>query len=85
MLFYEYQFFTKGEKIETKINKFMEDIINYINCDILIWEMFNTRQLPLDPHELYVSPLVNNMNNKLVEVKKKNTQKKGLKGIRGRI
>jgi len=43
MLFYEYQFFTKGEKIETKINKFMEDIINYINCDILIWEMFNTR------------------------------------------
>lgn len=85
MLFYEYQFFTKGEKIEMKINRFMEDIVNYINCDILIWEMFNTRELPLEPHELYVSTLVNNMNNKLVEVKKKNTQKKGLKGIRGRI
>ncbi len=47
--------------------------------------MFNMRELPLEPHELYVSPLVNNPNNKLVEIKKKNTQKKGLKGIRGRI
>lgn len=47
--------------------------------------MSNTKELPLEPHELFISPLVNHPGNKLVEVKKKNVQKKGLKGIRGRI